>query len=546
MRFPTWLTWKRVIITTLIIGGGGFGAFRYFTAVPQSKYVSAEVVRRDLVQTVQATGRVESAEEISLNFGVSGRVAVLHVKVGDRVRAGQELGRLDMGTISAQIADATAAFQAQKAALERLEAGATREDIALTERTLESARTTLQNAERQKQTDIQNQLRAIDAQVDREMFTVRTALDAAQTILNPANPDLAQRIGNKNFSATTLARNLIRDLNSNIDTQRSELSNASLTTVEDARLVTDRALHLMTQVASVLDRSFTVVSDTLPDTVLNQSLLDSYRASIQNQQIAVKNAIAGFNTSRSTLESTITNYDAQIESARKSIAVNEAQLALKKAPATPQDIAAARARVDQASAAIQSLRARLADYRIVSPVNGVVSKRNNEVGEQAVAGQPVLALVGDAELQVQVDVPEADIAKVKIGDVVRLNFDAFGRDRDFPGTVVRIEPAATRIQDATYYRVKVSFAQDLGVKSGMTADAFITTAQKKDVITIPQRAIRADNEGRFVEVLTGAPPQEKVEKRRVQLGLRGDGGLVEILEGLSENEKVVIGTQQQR
>jgi multidrug efflux pump subunit AcrA (membrane-fusion protein) len=119
-----------------------------------------------------------------------------------------------------------------------------------------------------------------------------------------------------------------------------------------------------------------------------------------------------------------------------------------------------------------------------------------------------------------------------------VTLDAFGDSRPFAGTVTTVDLAETLVDKVVYYEVTVTFADDVAeVKLGMSADVYITTATRQDVLVVPQRAVRSDGDRRYVLVEL-SPGQ--TEERTVSLGLRGDDGLVEVLTGLSEGDAVVV------
>ena len=73
------------------------------------------------------------------------------------------------------------------------------------------------------------------------------------------------------------------------------------------------------------------------------------------------------------------------------------------------------------------------------------------------------------------------------------------------------------------------------IKSGMTANAVIVTAQKDNILIIPNRAVIRKNGDRFVRVLVGG----QITEAPIKTGLRGDEGMVEVLSGVKEGDEVV-------
>ena len=170
---------------------------------------------------------------------------------------------------------------------------------------------------------------------------------------------------------------------------------------------------------------------------------------------------------------------------------------------------------------------------IKAPISGTITKVEYEIGEQTIAGKLVVSMLGENNFEIEVDISEADIAKIRINNPAEITLDAFGEDIEFVGKVYFIEPAETVIQDVIYYKVKVAFIEKeeqntnmSGIKSGMTANVMITTAEKDNILIIPNRAIVEKNgSGKIVRVLR----QGEIQEASVQIGLRGDEGKVEVL-----------------
>ena len=180
----------------------------------------------------------------------------------------------------------------------------------------------------------------------------------------------------------------------------------------------------------------------------------------------------------------------------------------------------------------------------------MVTEVNVSAGEQTSASEPEVKMLATENYEIEVDIPESDIAKVTVGDRSEIVLDAFTDEDLFEGTVTTINPAQTEIQDVIYYRVTVSFAaqQPAGVsglveqiKPGMTADVTIETDRKENALVIPSRAIKEKNGDKVVTVLENGQAVDKV----VTIGLRGDEGFVEILTGLQAGDEIVTFVRNQ-
>jgi RND family efflux transporter MFP subunit len=201
--------------------------------------------------------------------------------------------------------------------------------------------------------------------------------------------------------------------------------------------------------------------------------------------------------------------------------------------------------IQQDQAAIANIQTQIGYATLYAPISGTVIKKNVEVGEMALGGAvtestSIATIASDGQLETQADVPESDIINVKVGQKAQVTFDAFPASDVLDATVTEIDPASTVIQDVVYYQVKLSFAKpDPRLKVGMSTNVDINTAEKDNVISVPQRAVNTDSNGQsYVNILEDAKTGS-LKKVYVTTGLQGDEGMVEITSGLSGGENVV-------
>ena len=166
------------------------------------------------------------------------------------------------------------------------------------------------------------------------------------------------------------------------------------------------------------------------------------------------------------------------------------------------------------------------DYTIEAPMDGVVLRRDGEIGEIAEAGQILFRVGVPKPLQVVAEVNEEDIPRVALGQVVLFRTDAFPGGR-LEGKVREITPMGDFA--AKTYRIKVALPDDTPLKPGMSVEANIVTREKPNALLIPADALQ----GNAVFVLDGATAR----KREVTVGIRGTRS-VEILSGLTDGDRV--------
>ena len=217
--------------------------------------------------------------------------------------------------------------------------------------------------------------------------------------------------------------------------------------------------------------------------------------------------------------------------------VDQAQAALDKLKSspTPEELAIARAQVDQARAALAQARLRLEEAVLVAPFAGTVASVDVNVGELASSAKPAIVLVDLSALHLDITVDEIDIGRIEVGQEVNIALDAFP-DVELKGRVTRIDPVGTVVQGVVTYGVRIELEPtEVPIRPGMTANVDILVERREEVLLVPNRALRRDGRGKYVEVLAGGQRQ----RRYVTTGL-SDGAFTEVIEGLKEGERVIV------
>ena len=171
--------------------------------------------------------------------------------------------------------------------------------------------------------------------------------------------------------------------------------------------------------------------------------------------------------------------------------LDAARATLERAQA---DEASARASVVESQAGASSDATNLSKASIRSPIDGVVLTRSVEPGNAVAASLQAVTLFSVAEdlskLRLQVNVDEADVGSVKVGQKASFTVSAYP-SRKFPATITRVAYGSTTTENVvtyiTYLEVDNS---DLTLRPGMTATATITATERKDALLVPNTALR--------------------------------------------------------
>lgn len=198
--------------------------------------------------------------------------------------------------------------------------------------------------------------------------------------------------------------------------------------------------------------------------------------------------------------------DAEADMVLKKAKLEDAQRAydrVKDGP-NPADITAATARVNAAQATLNMAR-------LIAPFAGTITDAHPLLGDQVNAGTPGFRVDDLSSLYVDVEISEVDINTVSVGQPVTLTFDAI-LGGGYNGEVTQVSQSGNTVQGVVNFTVTVKITDpDEKVKPGMTAAVNITVQHLKDVILIPNRAVRLVDSKRVVYLLRdGLPAQVEV------------------------------------
>ena len=198
--------------------------------------------------------------------------------------------------------------------------------------------------------------------------------------------------------------------------------------------------------------------------------------------------------------------DAEADMVFKKAKLDDAQRAydrVKDGP-NPADVTAATARVNAAQATLNMAR-------LVAPFAGTITDAHPLSGDQVTAGTLGFRVDDLSRLYVDVEISEVDINSIAVGQPVTLTFDAI-LGQEYHGEVTQVSQAGNTVQGVVNFTVTVRITDaDEQVKPGMTAAVTIVVKEIKDVILVPNRAVRVVDGKKVVYVLRdGLPVQVEV------------------------------------
>lgn len=444
----------------------------------------------DLKQTVLATGQVVSNTDLNLSFNTSGVVKSLKVKIGDTVKAGQVLATLDQGKELAALTSARGSLAAANARYRRTLEGASNEEISLSQITLN-----------------------------------QTKLTQDTLVKNAYNSLLNSSLEATSYPPTTT------------DTSLPAIS-GTYNLGKEGQIIIEVGLSGRTFKTHGLITTDGDVSTTSPQPIGNSGLYIQFPSDlslvftewvveIPNKKAA--NYLANYNA-----------YQAALAQAKLSVDQREAELAIKKSAARSSDIELANAEILSAEGQVQSAQAQYNNTIITAPVDGTITSIDIKIGQLAQAQTRAMVLQDVSNIYIEANINEANISELSIGMPIDITYDSFGSDKIFKGSITKIDPSSTIISGVVNYKVTASTEQLSELRPGMTANMTIKVKEKSNIITAPSRSVITDDNGdRSIRVITNER-KKKWGTVPVITGLEGDGGVVEIVKGLSVGDEYVI------
>ncbi len=261
------------------------------------------------------------------------------------------------------------------------------------------------------------------------------------------------------------------------------------------------------------------------------------RANLEKSRVAVRDTLTNFKRnkilygknfiSKSDLDTSETNY----LSAMAQVKASEAQVA-------------------QTQAALSLAKTNLRYTQILSPVDGTVISRSIDVGQTVAASfqTPTLFTISQdlKKMQIDANIDEADIGRIKTNQPVTFTVDAYP-DMTFKGNVSEIRNSPTTVQNVVTYSVIVKVDNpELKLKPGMTANVSIVIDDKKDILRIPNSALRVKIMDKELRAASAKGPgvwvldHKKPKRVSLTIGI-SDNRYTEVVSGnLNEIDQIIV------
>ncbi len=484
----------------------GYNTYKHYSGVGETRYAVVEARLDTIASSVSGTGYVSSENQIDIKSKVSGDILRVYAKAGDKVYAGQIIAEVDSR-------DALLALQNQQIVYQKLVKPADAVDVQAAEENLNKSYSDAWGA------------------VSSTYLDMPTIISGLKDIIYTAN-------GYLNEQNLRLLGTAPVDYSSTAGQNVDKAENLYIQAIQTYKGLNRSSSQK--DIDALLEQTYNVAKQTA------DALKDTRNAvNFISQQYSTYAVNTGNTTSTNinTWSQDINSSLSSILAAENSILSNKKTLSDLKKGADSLDVQAS-------ELALKAKENTYSDYFIRAPYDGLIAKVDVSVGSSASGA--VIATIVSTRKFAEIPLNEIDAAGVKIGDKVKITFDA-APGLSVGGVVEEADLVGTINQGVVTYNIKISFEADERVRAGMSASVDIITNQKDNVIVIPTSAVKTKGQNRYVEIfnpplegnkqalLAGIPSLVPPVQKIVQVGLSNDTE-AEITDGLAPGDQVLIRT----
>ncbi len=548
------------VIILILISGGGFIAYKKMSPTSvQTKYQTANAKKGNIISSISGSGQVSSSNQIDLKPKASGELISLSVKVGDKVKEGTIIARIDATDAYKTVRDAKDSLETAQLSLEKILAPSDTLTLLQAQNALDNAKKSLSDSE----SDLVKSYDDAFTAVSNTWLDLPEVIEGMSDVLYGNTYDRWQENVDYYFDSIytfnvsnreTLRDNAInsyqtakRSYDSTLADYRNTNRSSSNEEIVEILEKTYKTVKLISEAAKSSENYLGLVKNVLND---NDAAIPS---SLSTHQTSLASYLTESNSSLQTLLNqinTIKNAKESIEDAKITIIEKEESLKDVEGGSDALDIRSARLTVQQRQGTLADAQQALADYSVKAPFEGTIASVDAEKGDTVSSGTAIATLITEQRIA-EITLNEVDVAKVSVGQKATLTFDAV-TDLSLTGTVAEVDTIGTVSQNVVSYNVKINFdTQDDRIKPGMSVSASIITESKTDALIVPNNAIKSDSEGSYVlmfdqplansESSQGAISETLPFQQAVEVGISNDD-YTEIISGLIEGDQVVIKT----
>ena len=361
--------------------------------------------------------------------------------------------------------------------------------------------------------------------------------------------DLTYTLLEKTITSSSLSQANLNSLKSTVSSCRSSaksILNSINTSKNSLESLEKEEITRLKSENTITNKENTLRSEILALEKLEKSLEDAKTSSQSNTNDkklslnTTQNEIANLEVERTQSSS---DYDLKIKNKENEIVALEESLATSREEIkdlekgeTAERIKSAQNNITQKQLALEKVRKTQENYELKAPFDGLIRKIDFQVGDNLVSDETKYVYLENPDLlKISVLLDQVDIIKVFANQKVNITFDALPH-KVFEGSIEEIDSTPVEQSGVVSYEASITVEKgENRIFSGMTATVEIITAEKENVLLVPNLAIKSRGDRKFVEKKIG----ENIERAKIKIGIT-DGKNTEVISGLEEGDEIVM------
>ncbi len=486
------------------------------------------VKRGNIVVSVNVTGTIEPWEIVEVKSTASGKILKMPVEKGDFLKDGQLIAEVEKTYTQPNVDQAEAYLRSARAKLEQakinieLQTKQNETEIALKQEALATAKKELETLQSKIENEKTTNLRDIE-NAKNNLNIAKLKLNKLKIGSRPEEIKRAEATLNQSKSNLELMQKQYERLNKlgeqgyvskeNLDNAKAKFEDAKAqneSAVQNLEIVKNSATKEDIQLAELevkqAEYALEAANQKLKDEIIRENDLEVAKSSVKNAENSLSLAISN---------------KSQIEIKKKDLDSNEAEVVRTKS-------------------ALKEANDRNKDTLVTAPITGTILQKLVQEGNiissgiSSVNGGTTLLTMADlTRVYVKANVDETDIGKVLLNQRVKIVVDAFPKE-NFKGKVLLIAPQGAVVSNVTTFEVTIEIENPRSIlRPGMNASLDIISEERKNVLFIPNDAIKEKGKNKLVFVMENG----KQLPREITTGVN-NYEYTEVISGINEGEVI--------
>lgn len=488
-----------IVIVILIVG---YFIYKNISSKEKSFYVLTQVRKGSIEKIISGAGNIVSVDNFDIKSKVSEKIIYLPLKEGDVVKNGTLLAQLNSQTVERQLRDTKLSLENQLNNLEKLKLNKINLENNLEKLESEYQNLKTNNDLRKNYENNINILNDFYSNIPEIIKNVDDILFNKDFKDSPFNSNLEYYLNyfDKNYlEESQKIKNNLNDLKDKLTNISNDFYKLNIKDNEINTKIIQESYNFIIDFQSIIKSVLDVILKIKEDINLKKAnhiyadLINSHLNSLKNYYDGLNNysqSLLIFINQTNSLENNLNQILIDIENTKLNIKQLET------------DIKNLEIDIDRTRNKINDLQNDLEDYKIYSPINGIINSLNFKKGDVVPSGAILMNIVSSDKIA-EITLNEVDVAEIRVGNDVILTLDALP-NLQLKGKVIYIDPIGEVSQGVVSYKVKIAFENNPQIKIGMTVNADIITQTKRNVLVIPNQAIKTIGNRKYVEI-----PDEK-------------------------------------